>query len=204
MNEAHTESRPSDEVSDQELLQRFLADADGPQGRRAASQLLGRYQNRVYVWCYRLVRDHERALDMAQEVLLNAYRHLASFAGNSRFGSWLFSIARNRCLSELRRPALLCDEETDPDSLASRQGNPDRVLEEKLGEQQLLALIQAHLQTQEQEALWLRCFEKMPVEAITTVLGIQEVSGARAVLQRARRKLRAALRDHRDSEGSGP
>ena len=94
------------EPEDLDLLQQALANPDQESGRQAASALLGRYRERVYVWCLRYVRDHEQALDMAQEVLLSAYRNLGSFGGRSQFGSWLFSIARNRCLSELRRPAL--------------------------------------------------------------------------------------------------
>jgi DNA-directed RNA polymerase specialized sigma24 family protein len=53
--------------------------------------------------------------------------------------------------------------------------------------------------------LWLRCFEKVPVDEITRMLGITEASGARGVLQRARRRLRAALAedDRRLSAGGG-
>jgi RNA polymerase sigma-70 factor (ECF subfamily) len=181
------------EPNDQDLLRQALDDPDGGAGRQAASRLLGRYQQRVYIWCLRFVRDHELALDMAQEVLVSAYRNLGSFAGRSRFGSWIFAIARNRCLSELRRPALLVDDELDPDDRAAGQVLPDQALENRLAEEDLLKLIRASLDEVEQQALWLRCFEKMPVDEITRLLGIAEASGARGVLQRARRKLRAAL-----------
>lgn len=186
------------ETSDQDLLRQALDNPDSPEGRQAASALLGRYRNRVYIWCLRYVRDHEQALDMAQEVLLSAFRNLGSYGGRSQFGSWIFSIARNRCLSELRRPGLLVDEDVDPDDRTSSQVLPDQDLENRLAEEELLELIRARLDQVEQQALWLRCFEKMPVEEITLVLGITEASGARGVLQRARRKLRAAL-----AEGEG-
>ena len=183
------------EPSDQDLLKQALDNPDSPTGRQAASTLLGRYQQRVYIWCRRFVRDHELALDLAQEVLVGAYRNLGSFGGRSQFGSWIFSITRNRCLSELRRPALLVDDEFDPDDRASDQVRPDQDLENRVAEEELLALIRVSLDEVEQQALWLRCFEKVPVDEITKLLGIEEASGARGVLQRARRKLRAALED---------
>jgi len=183
------------ESGDLDLLKQALDTPDSTTGRQAASMLLGRYRQRVYIWCLRYVSDHEQALDMAQEVLLSAYRNLGSFGGRAQFGSWIFSIARNRCLSELRRPSLLMDEETDPDDRASGQVLPDQDLENRLAEEELLELIRVRLDAVEQQAVWLRCFEKIPVDEITRMLGIEEASGARGVLQRARRKLRAALED---------
>jgi RNA polymerase sigma factor (sigma-70 family) len=190
-----------EDSSDESLLAAWRKDPDGPRGRRAVSCLFERYGDRVYGWCWRHVRDRELALDMAQEVLTSAYRHLDTFGERSLFGSWLFSIARNRCLSELRRRRLPRDEAAVLESVADRRPTPDRVLEEALAEQALLNLIRRHLTEQEQRAIWLRCFEQLPVEDITRLLGIRERSGARAVLQRARRHLRAAM----DTAGSaGP
>ena len=187
------DARIAKEPEDLKLLGWALEHPDSDTGRHAASALLDRYRERVYIWCLRYTRDHEQALDMAQEVLISAYRNLGSFGGRSQFGSWIFSITRNRCLSELRRPSLLVDEEADPDDQLTRQAGPDRDLEDRLAEEELLELIRRCLDPVEQQALWLRCFEKMPVDEITKVMEIAEASGARGVLQRARRKLRAAL-----------
>jgi RNA polymerase sigma-70 factor (ECF subfamily) len=185
-------------LSDEELADLAVRDPGTTEARAASSELLGRYAERVYTWCFRHVRDHEQALDLAQEVLVNAYRRLDSFGGRSRFSTWLFAIARNRCLSELRRPALLYDDDVDLDAVAAAEDTPDTVLQRRLGEESVLALIRECLAPREQEALWLRCFERMPVDAITAVLQIPGTSGARAVLQSARRKLRTAL-ERRDS-----
>ena len=181
------------ERDDLDLLGRAIADPNSQAGRHAASELLGRYRKRVYVWCLRYTHDHDQALDLAQEVLISAYRNLDSFGGRSQFGSWIFSITRNRCLSELRRPALLVDEGVDPDERVSTADTPDKELENRLAEEELLELIRRVLDPDEQQAIWLRCFEKMPVDEITKVLAITEASGARGVLQRARRKLKAAI-----------
>ncbi len=164
--------------------------------RQAASRLLTRHQDRIYAWCYRYVENHERALELAQDVMLNAYRSLPNYVHRARFSSWLFVIARNRCLRDLRRPALTQALDLDPDSLHSENPGPARRYEETHGEERLKLMIREHLDAQEQDALQLRCIEGLPLNTITAVLGIKERSGARGLLQRARRKLRAAMEEH--------
>lgn len=187
------EPRDMTSEPDESLIRRALQDPEGIESRRAASVLLSRYQRQVYAWCFRYAQGHERALEMAQEVLTRAYLKLDSFAGRSKFGSWLFIVARSHCLNEVERPRLLVGSPEDPDGLSSDRPDPERALLERLDEEAVLELIEKYLDPVEQKALWLRCFEKTPVDTITQVLGIEGPSGARAVLQRGRRKLRTAL-----------
>jgi RNA polymerase sigma-70 factor (ECF subfamily) len=150
------------------------------------------------------VRDPELALDLSQDVLLNAYRGLGGFDGRARFSSWIFAIARNRCLNALRRPALFGggDELDDLPDSGVRQ---DVELEQREDEERILGLIREHLAPVDQQVLWLRCFEKVPVDVITRTLGITEPSGARGILQRARRRLKAAMARGADAErGDAP
>lgn len=187
------------EFFDEQLLVRFR-EGSPEESRRAASELLGRYRERVYRWCYGRVRNHEQALDLAQDVLLGAYRGLDRFDGRARFSSWLFSIARNRCLNAMRRPPLFeegLEMETFPDAGRTQ----DETLGEREDEERLLALIRETLPPLDRQVLWLRCFEKVPVDGITRMLGIEESSGARGVLQRARRRLRVAMTQTETEQG---
>jgi len=186
-------SRSRDLPTDEALLQRFRADPDSADARRAAGDLLMRHKDRLYAWCWRLVRDHERALDMSQEVMLLAYRALPSFEGRSQFSSWLFMIARRRCLREIRRPRLLMDETVDPDAQADAEREPAAEFEQRETEEEMFRLMSTDLEPLEQRAIWLRCFEGLPVDSVTDLLGIAKRSGARGVLQSARRKLREAI-----------
>lgn len=187
--------------TDEDLVEIAKRNPSDPEARRAAAVLFERYSGRVYIWALRYVQDHDRALDLSQDVFLNAWRQLATFKGRSRFFAWLFVITRNRCLNALRKPSLVRDEEIEVDLLATSRPMPDREYEEKLDERTIHRLARERLDPQEHDAIYLRCFERMPIDQITTLLGISGASGARTVLQRARRKLREALEEHHQESG---
>jgi RNA polymerase sigma factor (sigma-70 family) len=88
----------------------------------------------------------------------------------------------------------------EPDYDAIEAPDPDHAqqLEEREDEKRILALIRSKLEPNEQRVIWLRCFERMPVDEITRVLGLESASGARGLLQKARRRLRNALRERQE------
>ena len=57
----------------------------------------------VFAVARRFVRDEDDAADVTQEALLLAYRHRASFRGDSRYRTWLYRIAATTALGYLRR-----------------------------------------------------------------------------------------------------
>lgn len=189
--------------ADAALVAVYQRDPGSEAGRQAASRLLARYRPRVLAWCWRTMGDREVALDLAQEVLLSAWRNLETYRDDDRFGAWLFAIARNRCLSELRRRQVPLAGEAVLALIADDHPAPDETLERRLAAQDLLRFVAATLDRQEQDALMLRCYEGLPVDVITRRLGLTEASGARAVLQRARRKLRAALENRSQASQGG-
>jgi len=188
VKEAQSAGRP-----DEELVRAIQADPRGPEGRAAASALFARYQQRVYVWCYRYTKERERALDLSQDVFARAWRALPDYAQRSKFSWWLFVIARNCCLSAVTAPSLLRDDEAEMDELPAATLDPAAAFEQAADEDATRRLLLEHLDEQERLALWMRCFERLPIETITQSLGLANATGARGLLQRARRKLRAAL-----------
>ena len=180
------------EALDAELIRLAQGTATSATARRAAGELLRRHQDAVYVWCYKYAGNRERAMDMAQDVLFMAYRNITSFQWRSEFSSWLFSIVRNRCLSEVRRPSLFIDVEPNPDVTVDRHATPpDRLLENKETERWVSDLMTQSLDQQEQDVICLRCFEGLSLDEISRVVAIDSGEAVRIVLQRARRKLRA-------------
>lgn len=190
----------ADGPSDEELLAHYHAAPGSEPGRRAAGHLLARHRGRVYAWALRLVREHEDALDVAQAVLLKAWRALPDFDGRSRFSSWLFAMTRNECLTALRPRLLKRDERADPTDFLVDEDDPGRLLESAQEEAEMEELLRGALSPLEQQAIWLRCFERLPVEEVTRMLGLTHASGARSVLQSAREKLRRALATRRSAQ----
>ncbi len=179
--------------TDEALAGLYRRSPDSTEGQAAARELFERYRERVYLWCARRVRNREEALDLAQDVLVSAFRALASFEGRARYSTWIFTIARNRCHRAMRAPSLVRDDEVEVDSTAAPGPDPLERLAREQDEARLLSLMLETLEPRESRALWLRCVERLTVAEVTRALDIAGSSGARSVLQNARKKLRAVL-----------
>lgn len=87
--------------SDTEIISRIL------KGEQSAFALLvERYQNYVFTLVLRFNENREDAEEISQDVFVKAYRSLADFRGDSKFSTWLFTIARTTCISFLRKKKL--------------------------------------------------------------------------------------------------
>ena len=90
----------------------------------AFSVLVDRHRGELHRHCRRMLassqRASERAEDALQEALLRAWCARSSFAGRASFRTWLYRIATNACLDELRR-----DRRTDGPSPSDEPASPD-------------------------------------------------------------------------------
>lgn len=81
-------------------------------------KLVDYYQQPVFRFARNLIRDEHEAEDITQEVFLAAFSHLASYnAKRASFQTWLFTVARNRCVNYLKRKRPLID----GNAIANRQ-----------------------------------------------------------------------------------
>jgi RNA polymerase sigma-70 factor, ECF subfamily len=85
-------------IEDQALAR---AAANGDRG--ALEVLLDRHADRVHALCRRVLVNPEDALDATQEALIAIARGIGSFDGRSAFTTWLYRVATNAALDELRR-----------------------------------------------------------------------------------------------------
>jgi len=185
-------------VPDEELLLIVRSDGDGERRRAAATELVCRYRDSVYLWCFRYTGDVERALDLSQDVLTSVWERMGTFEGRARFSSWLYSVTRNRCIDASRHVSYLLDEDAVA-AAPDRKPLPDAALYDEQDEQWLLQTIRTELEPDEQQAIWLRCVERMAIDDVTRIMKLENASGARTVLQRARKKLRGALERRKEA-----
>src|ERR1700678_917438 len=98
--------------------------------RAAFTELVDKHKQPVMNFIFRMLHDEAEAEDLAQNVFLQVYKSRARYKQTAKFSTWLFTIARNLCLNELRRrsrhPAESL-EETHPEN----EDQPIRQFEDK-------------------------------------------------------------------------
>lgn len=179
--------------TDLELALAYRAAPASSEGRAAAEELFRRHQARVVAWCRRFTRDPEEAMDLAQDALFTASRDLAKFEGRSSFTTWLFVVTRHACLRTRRRRRLPIEAEAEADQVADGSPSPEEVFMANESHARVMGALERHLDERQRAAVWLKCFEGLSVDDITRVLRLDDASGARGLLQTARRRLRAGL-----------
>jgi RNA polymerase sigma-70 factor (ECF subfamily) len=194
-------------LPDEELIAAYR-NGWGPRTREdAADELFRRHQARITRWCCRFTHDRETASDLAQEILLRAYRNLDKYRGECRFSTWLYVIARNLCFTAVQRRA------SEPVWIAKSQATelPDRVtadihdaFETEQERQSTWRFILETLDKTEARVMLLHYGEELPLSAVSRMLSLTNKSGAKAYIVSARRKLDAAMRPKRAVSKDGP
>ena len=185
------------EVSDEELMMRLAYGGSRETSDSIFAEIFARYHQRVIAWCFRVTKDYDYSNDLAQEVFIKAFRHSASFRGDARLSTWLFSIARNHCLSAIRRR----NEETVPLEATvlnfiadERAVFGDQTTERTELCARLLRLMTRALEPLEVRVMTLHYAHEVPLAVITRQLSLTNPSGAKAYIVNARRKLNGIAR----------
>jgi len=173
------------EQPDEHWVEKALQDPD------AFSELVKRYQGRIYSLVLWMVGSGEEAEDLAQEVFVRAFVGLHGFRRGARFSPWLHRIAVNLCLNHLRRRKSRA-ETPEEANLADPSPSPERLLELK---ESRLALEEAlrELAPEFQAVILLRHINGLSYEEIAQVLGTP-LGTVKTHLHRARRALQSRLK----------
>jgi RNA polymerase sigma-70 factor, ECF subfamily len=186
-------------LSDQDLVARARKGSE-----KAYRELLGRYQRPVFSLIFRMVRDRERAEDLAQETFVRVFNNIDRYDDRYKFSSWIFKIANNLTIDSIRRkevPTVSMDGSRNavtPEqiaattlSIASDDENPEELLEAReLGEEIERAIDQ--LRPDYRTAILLRHVEGRPYEEIAEIMSVP-LGTVKTYIHRARHALRESL-----------
>ena len=113
------------------------ADADAvlmlrvKRGDRAAfAALVEKYKQPLFNFVFRTLRDETESEDVAQNTFLQVWKSRARYERTAKFSTWLFTIARNLCLNEIRRRSRHPAESLE-ESHAEHEDQPSRQYEDK-------------------------------------------------------------------------
>jgi RNA polymerase sigma-70 factor (ECF subfamily) len=193
-----------EDLSDQQLVAQYRAEQGSPAAASLLDELFRRHRTRVATWCFRFTGDVDSAADLAQDVLLKAFQRLDSFRGDSRFTTWLYSIARNRCMDELRSVAAGLDEAGDTvleDLADTRLEDVSITLEREEADRLVRQLIRDTLDETESKVMTLHYVDELSLDAITRLMGLTNQSGSKAYIVSAKRKLSRAVGKWRQTQG---
>lgn len=159
------------EVDDVQLVARSLK-----QDHEAFGQLIDRHSSRIVNLAYRMVGNRAEAEDLAQEAFLTAFKALSTFRADSKFSTWLYRIATNKCKDWLRakRPGMRqqdVDIDETLDIHITEEQTPERLLSQQQVAQQLEQAIQ-RLPLLYREAFVLKHIEGMNYEEMEAILGV--------------------------------
>lgn len=145
--------------------------------RRSFEALLDKYERPLFSFIHNFFREWAICEDLAQETFLRAYRFIGSYRPDEKFSTWLFSIARNLCIDELRRrkKGTTVDIETvEPDHLAADgRGGRDPQLAAILGQQgEVLRTYITRLPEKYRTCIILFYFNELSYDEISSIMNI--------------------------------
>ncbi|WP_018751388.1 RNA polymerase sigma factor [Paenibacillus sanguinis] len=161
------------------------------------SELMRRYQRKILAFVYHMLKSAHLELlaeDLCSETFYKAFRSLHSFREvDASFSTWLYTIARNTVLSELRkqRSGNISLDEGGYVPVASSEAVPEQAVlrSEKVG---MVREAINNLPEKQRSALILREYDQLDYQEIANILG-QSVSAVKSLLFRARTSVKSQL-----------
>ncbi|WML89145.1 sigma-70 family RNA polymerase sigma factor [Thiothrix lacustris] len=173
--EGHPQANKQQADVTSKLSDEILMELISTGNQQAFSQLYLRYQPRLVKYCSRVLRnDIAQAADLVDEAMFDVWRSAENFAGRSKVSTWIYSIARNKVVSWLRKTSeVTLDDESILDSMIDPAASPHEELALDDMKQQLLRLMD-QLTEEHREVIRLTYFEDKSVREVANILDISE------------------------------
>ena len=175
-----------DTEADNSIVERYLAG-----DMTAFDELMIRYERQVYRVCYRFVNNRDDAMDLAQEVFIKAFEHLANFRRESSMKTWLYRIAMNHCINHVKKNAREFVEIRE--NIGSTSASVHSEMEEREQREQFRLLVK-RLPPKQKAILEMRIHEQLSYEEIATMSG-RSISTIKASVFFALEKLRKLVKE---------
>jgi RNA polymerase sigma-70 factor, ECF subfamily len=154
--------------------------------------IVTKYEKSLFIMINNMIREEFHAEDLLQEVFLAAYINIQSFNPNlGKFSTWLFRIARNKCLNEIKKNKFMAT--SDVPEIAGRENPAQDMLTKEAFAELDNALEQ--LSANDRSIFILAEFEDMPYKEIAEIEGIKEGT-VKSRLSRTKEKLQKILKDY--------
>lgn len=170
--------------------ERALIEKAATGNAEAFTELVRRYQDRIFGLVMRMTSNRDAALDLTQETFLAAWQNLPGFRQESSFSTWLFQIALNKTKNYLKRASResALPEDFDRESTVD---NPEDTLAAKARQERLGHAIE-QLPPVQQVVFHLRFYDHLPFDEIARIQKTS-VSAAKTSFAEAVRKLKSKL-----------
>lgn len=166
----------------------------------AFDQLFARHTHAMVNFAYRFVRNRQAAEELAQDIFLRVYEGAASYRVQSRFTTWLYRIAANVCLNEVRKPRFravhqplrIGDEPESGLPVGATGSGPDKPLER----QAIVRVIREALEEipeKQRTAFILNKYQEFSYAEVAEIMKISE-EAVKSLIHRARETLAARLK----------
>lgn len=171
----------------------------------AFEQLVRLYENKVYALALRMCGNPEDANDAAQEAFLSAWRGLPTFRGESGFATWLYRLASNAAIDQLRRGKHQREETSidEPSAILPDTGPGPQEAAEGVELREAVAAGLRELSEDHRQILLLREYQELSYEEIAAVLDV-DLGTVKSRISRARRALRKILLERGNLSGYLP
>ncbi|OIN61144.1 RNA polymerase sigma factor [Arsenicibacter rosenii] len=171
-------------LSDEDVVKLYCLTAEA----HYYTLLYNRYTRKVYHKCLSITRDEELARDYTQDIFLRLLTKLNKFEGRATFSTWLFTLTRNYCVTQIRSVRTRSEELTEEYNSVYMAEDQDQT------DYRLSALQQAisTLTLKEIEILRMKYFDDLEMTQISKELSLN-VSAVKMRLKRSRDKLRTRM-----------